>query len=524
MGQKAEQIVVIGAGIGGLAAALRLAVAGENVLVLERHAAVGGKMRTVPSEVGPVDAGPTVMTMRHVFDDLLENAGTTLESTVDLIQHDILARHAWSDGSALDLYYDTAKSAAAVESFAGKREADAFLRFSERTKILFDAFDEPMMQAASPRQMDLTLKVMSQPHVIPKMDPLRSLAASLSNTFGDPRLRQLFGRYATYVGGSPYASPALLSLIWSAEQAGVWSLKGGMHTLAAALAGLIEKAGGTITLNQGVARIQTDGHGVTGVITDDGSHILTEKVVFNGDPRALSHGMLGQNVGGAVSKSHVEPRSLSAFVWSFAAKPRGANLVHHNLFFADNPETEFGDLAQGQVPSDATLYVCAQDRNDSAQPTGGAERFEIIMNGPPAQSATYQEEAAQCQTQTFERLSRMGLTFETTPTLKSLTTPTDFADLFPGSAGALYGRSPHGLLAAMKRPRAQTKIPGLYLAGGGAHPGAGIPMAALSGKHAAEAILADRTSASRSRRTAMHGGTSTGSAQMAHGPSQSSAS
>jgi len=185
--------------------------------------------------------------------------------------------------------------------------------------------------------------------------------------------------------------------------------------------------------------------------------------------------------------------------------------VHHNVFFAVHPEREFGPIAAGQMPEDPTLYICAQDRGADQAPATALERFEIIMNGPPLDDGAdpTDEEIDTCRKRTFETLARFGLTFDPRPGPPALTTPRQFARAFPASAGSLYGRSPHGMMAAFKRPTARLKVPGVYLAGGGAHPGAGIPMATLSGAHAAAAILTDLASPSMSRPTATHGGTST---------------
>ena len=515
--------VVIGAGIAGLAAALRLAGAGHKVTVLERHATPGGKMRTLPSAAGPVDAGPTVMTMRPVFEALFADVGARLSDHVTLHREETLARHFWSDGSTLDLYADPDASVDAVHAFAGTKAARQFQAFSDEAAKLFQAFDAPMMQNDAPTLGALTAQVLRTPGLIPALAPQATLAKRLKAKFDDPRLRQLFGRYATYVGGSPYKSPAVLALIWQSEAHGVWRVDGGMHKLAQAIADLAVGLGAQINYSTHVSRIETDSGTANAVVLEDGTRIAADQIVFNGDPRALYTGMLGPTAQTAVAVQGTEPRSLSAYVWSFAAKPSGLPLVHHNVFFGDTAHREFDTLDQGQIPEDPTLYICAEDRGSAASPPS-TERFEIIMNGPPALAPAPDQEFTTCQTRTFPRLARMGLHFDQIPDSDALTTPHQFAALFPGSTGSLYGRSPHGLMASFQRPQVRSKLPGLYLAGGGVHPGAGIPMAALSGRHAAAAILNDRTSTSRSRRTATHGGTSTGLVQMAPAPSRSSPS
>jgi 1-hydroxycarotenoid 3,4-desaturase len=513
-----DRVIVVGAGIGGLACAMRLAAAGCEVTVLERAGHVGGKMRTVPSVAGPVDAGPTVLTLREVFDALFDACGTTLGDHVALSPLAELAHHAWDDGSSLSLFAEAARSEAAIRAFAGPEAAAQFRAFHAEADRLFTAFEGPMMRAAAPTLAGMAGVVLRDPGLVAAMQPGRSLASALARRFDDPRLRQLFGRYATYVGGDPTASPALLSLIWRAESRGVWAVQGGMHRLAAAMASVAEGLGARIVTGAEVLAIGAEGGRIASVVTEGGRHDC-DAVVFNGDPAALARGLMGPDAR-VVPRRAVAPRSLSAFVWSFAARATGTAPAHHNVYFAHAPNGEFPEIAAGALPSDPTLYVCAQDRGAGPAPTG-PERFEIIANGPPRATTTPDpEEMDRCRETTFSRLARMGLSFDATPGTDRLTTPEGFAAMFPGSDGSLYGRSPHGLTAGLRRPTAHTALPGLYLAGGGTHPGAGVPMAAMSGARAAEAICADLASTSRSRRTATAGGTSTGSARTGPAPSR----
>ncbi len=500
-----KKVVVIGAGMGGLCAAIRLAAAGLSVTVVETQTYPGGKMRCLPSAAGPVDAGPTVLTLRRVFDEVFALAGTRLEDHITLIPQPILARHWWPDGSQLDLFADPLESAAAIARFAGPQAEAEFVRFNRMSARLYTAFEGPVMLSDRPYLPAILANTLRTPSIWTALHPQRTLAGQLAKSFTDPRLRQLFGRYATYVGGAPNLSPAVLALIWQAEAQGVWAVQGGMHQLSRALQNLAEQLGVVQKYGTTVTQILRKAGRVTEVVLSNARTLKCDAVVFNGDPAALLAGLLGPGAQQALPPEAAHPRSLSAWVWSFAAMPSGANLIHHNVFFGSDPALEFGAIAKGRMPEEATLYVCAQDR--ATGPASGPERFEIIMNAP-ARTTLSPHEVAECRAKTFPQLAKFGLTFDPAPPDTALMTPHGFSALFAGSQGAIYGRSPHGTLASFHRPQARTRLPGLYLAGGGAHPGAGVPMAALSGKHAAEAILNDLTSPSTLIRTAMRGGMS----------------
>jgi len=489
------RVIVIGAGFGGLSAALLLRASGNDVTLLEQHDWVGGKARAVPTTAGLSDAGPTVLTMRHVFDALFAATGARLEDHAKLTREPLLARHYWPDGSKLDLFDDRQASALAIRDFAGSKAAHEFEHFAQDAESLFTLFDAPMMQNPEPSFADLARHALSAPRHLPTLLTFNKLTQKLAHSFTDPRLRQLFGRYATYVGGSPLEAPAHLSLIWRAEEAGVWRVDGGMHHLAQVLADRFQAIGGQLLTGAPVHHLEADATKITGVCLKNGHRLPADFVVFAGDPRALATGLLGKDVSHIAPTTKSAPRSYSARVWSFASAAIGPELGHHNVFFASDPASEFRDLRAGRTPTAPTIYVCAQDRGSGRGRPKGQERFEIILNAPAITSKTPNPEEVQtCRQLTFQTLRRFGLTFSPSPPDNALTTPTGFEHLFPGSMGSLYGQSPHGMTAALKRPRARTALSGLYLAGGGTHPGAGVPMAALSGRHAAEAIMQDLVS------------------------------
>jgi 1-hydroxycarotenoid 3,4-desaturase len=507
-----DRAVIMGAGMGGLAAAIDLACAGYGVTVLERAPTAGGKMREVTVGDAQIDSGPTVLTMRWVFDDLFASAGARLDDHIALQPLPILARHAWRDGAQLDLHADAAQSADAIGAFAGAAEAAAFRSFSAEAQRMHDTLLEPYLRATKPNPLQLAYRVgLGRAGDLFAIRPFDTLWRAIGNHFRDPRLRQLFARYATYCGSSPFRAPATLMLIAHVEQLGVWSVDGGMQRLADALQALARKLGVSFRFGAEVERIETKGARVSGVRLVGGDRLPADVVICNADPSAFSAGVLGDDVRHAVTATRPPQRALSAVTWSVRAETSGFPLSRHNVFFSENYAREFNELERGALPGDPTIYVCAHDRNDAAV-AGGPERLLILANAQARadHSPFNTQELDACEKIVLQRLAASGLKLKNTQMAR--TTPNDFHALFPATGGALYGRATHGWAASFQRPGSRTRIPGLYLAGGGVHPGPGVPMAAISGRLAAQTILADRASTRSSRRAAMRGGMSTPSA------------
>jgi 1-hydroxycarotenoid 3,4-desaturase len=508
-----ERVVVVGAGIGGLAAALDLSARDIEVLVVERAAQPGGKMRQVQIGDALMDAGPTVFTMRWVFDELLADAGTRLEDHLALQPVQVLARHAWSEASTLDLFADLERSGDAIGRFAGPADMRGYRAFCARGRQIYRTLEAPFLRGVRPTPFSLATRVgLRGMPALAQISPFATLWKELGTYFRDPRLRQLFGRYATYCGSSPYLAPATLMLVAHVEQDGVWLVDGGMHRLATTLAQLAARHGAAFRYGAHVSEIISSAGRATGVRLESGELVEADAVVFNGDVAALGRGLLGKEAATGLAQD-VSKRSLSALTFNVRAAVRGFPLLRHTVFFSRNYAAEFEDMFERhQLPGEPTVYVCAQDRDDrNADPPQGPERLLCIVNAPPAGDtrAFTSTEIARCEAQTFQLLSRCGLQVEDRLGHQVVTTPNDFARMFPGTGGALYGQASHGWKASFSRPGSRSRLPGLYLAGGSTHPGPGVPMAALSGRLAATSLLADRHSTPRYHPVAMLGGMST---------------
>jgi 1-hydroxycarotenoid 3,4-desaturase len=271
---RTARVIVVGAGVGGLVAALELASEGLDVLVVERAEAPGGKMREIVVAGRPIDSGPTVLTMRWVFEMIFADVGANLSERVKLERAEILARHAWSEDERLDLFADAERSVDAIGAFAGADEAKRFRDFCARARAIYQTLEGPYLTTADPTPLSLTvgagLRGFSD---LWRISPFTTLWTALGTHFRDSRLRQLFGRYATYCGSSPFAAPATLMLIAHVEQEGVWLVEGGMHQLAVALAALAAERGAQFRFGSEVSRVRAVSDRITGVELGTGERL-----------------------------------------------------------------------------------------------------------------------------------------------------------------------------------------------------------------------------------------------------------
>lgn len=507
-----DEVIVVGAGIGGLSCAIDLAARGRRVRLLEKSDMLGGKARLVKAGDAGLDGGPTVLTMIWVFEELFDHAGGSFRSAVALDRAECLARHGWSGGTQLDLFADRQRSADAIGEVFGAGEARAYLRFCDDARQIFQVSENAFL-----RSQRLTLTGVIKEFgarglaALARLDSHRSMWGALQKRFREPRLQQLFGRYATYVGSSPFETPATLNMVAHVEAEGVYRARGGMRGLVHALTELAESLGIAIERGVHVDRVVVEDGRTRGVETA-GAFRPANAVVFNGDVSALGTGLLGEHAAKVVKATPRAGRSLSAVTWAMTAHAEGMPLLHHNVLFCDNYQAEFESLLeQGQVPAEPTVYICAQDRGDRPIARDEPERLLVLINAPPTGDRPErwsEREKERCTEAMTGVLRKTGVSLE--PTAVTQTTPAEFEGLFPATGGALYGPRWRGARSVLARIGATTAIPGLYVAGGSVHPGPGVPMAALSGRRAAERVHEDLPSTRPSRTTVTSGTTSTG--------------
>jgi 1-hydroxycarotenoid 3,4-desaturase len=497
MSARREKVVIIGAGVGGLAAAIDLARQGLDVVVIDRASGPGGKLREAPVGDVRIDAGPTVLTLRKTFDDLFADAGASLDAFIQLQPLQILARHAWDGGGArLDLHADPYRAEQAIAAFAGASQARGYRKFRTRARDIFEALDKTYIRSSRPSPQELIKRAGVGGLIgLGKINPFATLWKDVGSYFSDPRLRQLFARYATYCGSSPFLAPATLMLVAHLEQSGVWTVDGGMYRLAEAMEALGRSLGVVYRYDAEAREIEAHRGAVTGVLLADGERLEAGAVVLNADVAALVAGLFGADPARGIGAPGQE-RSMSAVTWMIHGRTAGFPLTRHNVFFCADYKAEFDDIfGGGRLPRAPTIYVCAQDRFDSGVAPEGPERLFCLVNAPAVgdKARPSREEIERCQSSAFAMLERCGLRIDRQARI-SMAGPQEFARLFPATGGALYGQASHGWQASFTRPGSRTKIPGLYLAGGSVHPGAGLPTATLSGRLAARALIEDLAS------------------------------
>lgn len=486
-------IVIIGAGIGGLSAAVRLAAAGRHVVMLEQNDQTGGKMGEQVADGFRWDTGPSVITMRHVFDDLFAAAGRRLDDYLTLLPVEPLTRYFYGDGVVLDATRDLASMAAQIGQL-DERDIEGYLaylayaaRIHRITGPVFIYNDPPTPARLARTPFPDALQV----------DPLRTMHTAIASFVRSPHLRQLLGRFATYVGASPYLAPATLNVIAHVElTGGVWYPQGGIYSIARAFEQLAGELGVDIRRGCAVEQIEVTGGAVRGVRLASGAFVEAAAVIANVDVATVYEKLLPAS---AVSMRRVQQlteveSSCSGFILLLGVEAVHERLAHHNIFFSDDYRREFDDIfRRGVPPDDPTIYVSITSKTDPQHAPPGCENWFVLVNAPPLGSAfDWQTGAEAYRDRVLAKLADFGLDVRAKIRTEQMLTPLDLERLTGARRGALYGTSSNDRFNALRRPHNRARdVARLYFVGGTTHPGGGVPMVTLSGKTAAQMLLSD---------------------------------
>lgn len=491
------RIAVIGAGMGGLAAAARLRAKGHDVDVLEQSDRAGGKLARYEREGFVFDTGPSLFTLPAVYRDLFLKTGGALEDSVDIIALDRAFGYHWSDGSSADLPgVDPGRIAAALGSALGGRAESEWRALIEHAGRVWALTRRPFLE--SPLEGLRTLLPLARSWAdVRTVAPFTSLRSLGNKMFSDPRLVTLLDRYATYTGSDPRRAPAALVTVPYVEQAfGAWHLGGGVATLADALTQRCVDLGVTFRFNADVAHIDANQTGVTGVRLADGELLATDLVVANSDATHLYNDLVTDSRARR-PRRHLRKAtpSLSGFVLLLGVNGRTPGLSHHNVWFPKNYDAEFDAIfgRQAQPVPDPTIYACVPD-DPLMRPDDDCESWFILINAPRngrGRGCVDWSDAPMSQRYAhhiLDVLARRGVDLRQRVRWMEIRTPLDLQQHTRAPGGSIYGSSSNGSRSAFLRPANISPIPGLFLVGGSSHPGGGLPLVGISADIVAQHI------------------------------------
>jgi phytoene desaturase len=481
-----RRATVIGAGLGGLAVALRLAAAGWQVTVCERHGRIGGKMNLLEEDGFRFDTGPSLITMPWVFEELFEAVGERLADHVPMVRVSPLCRYIFDDGSRLEMTVRLPEWLPTIRRFEGG-DASGFLRFLAMGAAALEV-SQATFFGRSPfeRPSIAELGVLRRPLPLDMMRPYARVVGGLCR---DSKVRQVLNRYTTYVGSDPRRTPAMLSVIPAIETLyGGWHIRGGLYRLVEALGHLCERYGVVIRTHAHVERIATDGRRVRGVRLQGGETVPSDVVIMNGDAARLPE-LLNRSDGRGTRQ---EERSLSGLVLLFASRRRLEGWPHHQVLFSADYDDEFDDLfARRRFPKDPTVYINAPTRTDTSMAPPGCEVVFVMANAPANDAAVWDVSSlGEARDRMLARLERAGLMGDLADAkLVAELSPRWLEETFDMPGGAIYGVHSHGARNAfLRHPNKHRQVAGLYCVGGSSHPGGGTPTVLMSAKIVADLI------------------------------------
>jgi phytoene desaturase len=478
-----SKVAVIGAGLGGLACAVRLAHAGFEVTLFEKNERAGGKLNLLEVDGFSWDTGPSLLTMPQVLEALFKSVGRRLDDYLSMVRLENTCRYRWLDGTVID----------ENANFWRQPETALFLDYARGLyEISEDVF---LNNALEDWWRQFSPANLPKLRHFPKIASPRTLHEKVQGHFSDPHLVQLFDRFATYNGSSPYRTPAAFNIIpFVQAEFGGWYVRGGMYRIGEALVRLAEEFGVRLVVSAEVSSIApaTRGH----QIRVGGEQRVFDIVVCNSDALTARERLLDPPLA-----NEVRPLSTSGFVLFLGVTKKYPQLEHHNIFFSDDYPREFAQLFDRLEPaSEPTIYVAVNSKTDPGRAPEGCDNWFVLVNAPPAQSKSdWSDTAEDYGSKIIARLERFGFeNLRAHVRCRRHFTPADFETRYLAHAGSIYGFASHGMMAAFRRPAMQPRgLRDFYFVGGSTHPGGGIPLVILSGQIAARKIIKSHAHANR---------------------------
>lgn len=488
-----KKVIIIGAGLGGLSAAVRLAACGFAVTILEKNESVGGKVNQVEANGYQFDTGASLLTMRHVFEELFQAANRRLEDYLELVSLDPICRYFWTDGTQFDASPDLAKTEHEIEKIE-PRDVAGFRRFITDSERKYEIAERTFLAHA----LNDLPKLLRPKYArdLAAISSLKTLDSHVKKYFKSAKLQQLFNRFATYNGSSPYQVPATFALIPFVEFGlGAWYVRGGIYQIPTMLARLAVELGVEIKTNAEVGEILIENKIAIGVELKSGEIMRSDFVVANADAIETYRNLIKAESRPSLTDkklAKIEP-SCSGFVVLLGTKKKFPALAHHNIFFSDDYQVEFDQLFKEKRPiQNPTIYICATSQTDTTQAPENCENLFVLVNAPyNSEKTDWQIESKPYRDLIVQKLENFGLKdLESSIEYSQIITPADFETKYRANRGSIYGVSSNGIFSAFLRPPNKARdVKNLFFAGGVTHPGGGMPLVVLSGKMAAGMIF-----------------------------------
>lgn len=496
--KEPKKIVVIGAGIGGMCTAARLARAGHHVEIYEGSDRTGGKCRTEWIGRYAFDTGPSLLTIPAVYRDFFQRTGAQMGQVLEIEEVNPSFDYKFHDGKSVKFANLSRKKtlAAITQSFDADSAAqwDAVLNRAER---MWDVSREPFVES----ELKSPLSLLKRPHILRDLRIIAPRATLRDFGLRNPYLAKIMDRYATYSGSDPRKAPAVLSTIAFIEESfGAWHIKGGIGTLSERITERCEKVGVKIHLNSPISTIDLKGSTVIGITLENGAKVPADIVISNADA-GLTYNKLITGKNRKVKKirkelNKLEP-SLAGFSLLLGLRPaEGEKLAHHTILFPEDYDAEFDAIFTKRIPVEKpTIYICAP-HDPSMVKSEGHEALFVLVNAPRHSDGgvngfdwsdrTYVDSYAHS---IIDQIESQGIEIRSRLDLLETRTPLDLQESVSAPGGSIYGTSSNGPRAAFLRARNRSPLKNLYLVGGSSHPGGGLPLVGLSAEIVANAIL-----------------------------------
>lgn len=498
-----KKVVVIGAGMAGLACAARLAKLGHEVKIFEASDQVGGKCRTLWIEGFGFDIGPSLLTLPAVYKDLFLKTGGPSDLISDLEPVNPAFAYHFTNGKVIR--FPNLSHSGVVDSISkelGNKQGAVWDRLLKRAESMWDASREDFIEGEL-RSIWPFLQRKNLLRDIKTIAPWLSLRKLTKQEGAGDEISMIVERYATYTGSDPRKVPAVLLTIAFVEEAfGAWHIKGGLGRLPIALAERVKKLGGSINLNSPVKELVLRNGRVSGIVLESNETIDAEIVISNVDSEILYNKLIPR--GASKLKTRSERKSISRSTRSFSgfslllALDGRSDVNHHTVLFPENYDSEFDSLFRDKIPpADPAIYICNPE-DPTLVPGKNLESWFVLVNAPlhdPKNGFDWNSPGVKEQYADLilSKIEERGISVRSRIRFMKIRTPYDLEIESRAPGGSIYGPSSNGSRSAFLRAKNRSAIPGLYCVGGSAHPGGGLPLVAISAEIVANAISEQET-------------------------------